>query len=149
MGLFAWDMSEPSILAPLPANAQSLHPDAPEAPLLATRASSSPLGLSFTIPSLAHVLQSTDLQAWSCNEAATLLESSVPTMWVYTDGSSSPQCHGSAVTVFHSQGDPTILSCTSAYESSEGWAVKVALQKPLQDPRHPLRVCFLIDNDQI
>ena len=103
-------------------------------------ASSSTLGHCFTIPSLAHVLQSTDLQAWNCSKAARLLESSVPTMWVYSDGSSSPQCHGSAVTFFPPQGDPTILSCSSPYESfeeSEGWAVRVALQRLLQDPPPP------------
>ena len=111
----------------------------------------SPHTIHFTIPSLVHVLQSTDLRAWSCNKAARLLESSVPTMWVYTDGSSSPQCHVSAVIFFPPQGVPTILSCSSPYESSqesEGWAVRVALQRLLQDPPR-LRVCFLIDNDQI
>ena len=104
------------------------------------------------MPSLAHVLQSTDLQAWSCNKAARLLGSSVPTMWVYPDGSSSPQCHGSAVTLFPPQGNPTILSCSSPYESpeeSEGMAVRVALQRLLQNPPPPMRVCFIIDNDQI
>ena len=119
LGFFASDTSEHSIFAPLPAHAQSLHTDAPQPPLLATRASSSPLSHPFTITSLAHVLQSTDLQAWTFNKAARLVESSVPTMWVYTDWLSSPQCHGSAVTFFPPQGDPTILSCSSPYESSE------------------------------
>ena len=137
VGCFAWDTSERGILAPLRACAQSLHPDAREPRVLATRASSSPLGHSFTIPSLSHVSQSADIQAWSCNKAAKLLEYSIPSMLVYTDGSSSPQCHGSAVTLVPPTADPGILSCCSPYESSDeskGWAVRVALERLLQDP---------------
>ena len=72
-------------------------------------------------------------------------------MLVYTDGLSSPQCHGSAVTFFPPQGDPTILRCSSPYESSdesEGWAVRSVFQRLLQAPPS-LRACFLIDNHPI
>ena len=126
-GLFQWNTSEPSILAPPSLQPVEWTPSAPPPPLNASPLASTQLGHFFEVPGLIDVLKRVNLQAWDCSKVCRLLSGRAPTTWVYTDGSAAPLCYGSAATLFPPTGPPRILCCSSpekSSESSEYWAVR-------------------------
>ena len=115
-GLFQWNTSEPSILAPLPLQPQELTPPAPSPPVNASPLANTQLGHFCEVPELIHVLKRVDLQAWDCNKACRLLDSRAPTTWAYTNGSAAPLCYGNATTLFPPTGP--LESCAAARRTS-------------------------------